>query len=452
MDAAEETAPEQPPRYNLRLASPREDAFLVQRAIADGQVAVERGAGSQVADGRDFSITPEADDDIESLQSLMRWPTFTSRALGSFAQFEYEFRKHLSIMKFYGVVQGKKALLVHGFPCMVANICKERYDPFTEWAEKEHLKILHEHKQLWVQAGHREADYEGLEFVDDQGNSTPDLYIFYLAKVKAKFDIPDPDAKWKVQNFWQQENETLTQAAQRFTDLVRCMTKGAISDHDLATHYFDGLRDEQMRIFIELAHMREPVGQMDTWSLKFVMEQAQQYYVSRRISRRANDMPVELKKAKAMTLNTREWQEFQEFKEWQASRKTQRESNTTTRDTKPTAVGTSSQPLTTRTFQSTDRRSRGTQGRRREHSQRHPVDGRPCMYAKCLGRRAAHSEAECWTKQLDEGHVNNQAPPPAYFVEKHKQARSMGGTAMFTVMEEEEEEATTLTITKAHHT
>ncbi|GIM04562.1 hypothetical protein Vretimale_9109, partial [Volvox reticuliferus] len=311
--------------------------------------------------------------------------------------------------------------LVHGFAIMTASICKDRDDPFTAWAESEHPKVLREHKQLWTQAGNREAEYEGLEFTDAQGKDVPDLWSFYLAKVKARFDLPDPDAKRKVQTFKQAEHETPTQAAQRFTDLVRCIRKNAIADDDLATHFFDGLRDRKMRKFTRSMYMQKPVDQEDVWSLKFVVDHAQQYHVAMRKSLVSLDCdkPTESKsKTKAITLSTKEWQEYQELKAWQAS------SNTTTRAPKSTTVGTSSQPAPQRATQPPEGRTRGAQGGRREDGQRRSTDGRPCTYAKCLGRRAAHSETECWTKQLDEGRVNNQAPPPAYFVEKHKQARA----------------------------
>ncbi|GIL84049.1 hypothetical protein Vretifemale_12774, partial [Volvox reticuliferus] len=179
----------------------------------------------------------------------------------------------------------------------------------------------------------------------------------------------------------------------------------------------------------------------------FVVDHAQQYHVAMRKSLVSLDCdkPTESKsKTKAITLSTKEWQEYQELKAWQAS------SNTTTRAPKSTTVGTSSQPAPQRATQPPEGRTRGAQGGRREDGQRRSTDGLPCTYAKCLGRRAAHSETECWTKQLDEGRVNNQAPPPAYFVEKHKQARAARGKTMLTVTEEEEdEEATTLAITKA---
>ncbi|GIL61653.1 hypothetical protein Vafri_16051 [Volvox africanus] len=140
-----------------------------------------------------------------------------------------------------------------------------------------------EHKADWVRAGNREADYDGMEFTRANGRQVPDLWRFYLSKVKAKFDIGDPEAKRRVQQFRQVEGETPAQAAARFDDLLHCIKKGTISDDDLASHFFDGLKDDQVRAFIQFVYTQQEVGSRD-WTLKFVQEKAQQHYITRNLS------------------------------------------------------------------------------------------------------------------------------------------------------------------------
>ncbi|GIL66500.1 hypothetical protein Vafri_20018 [Volvox africanus] len=125
---------------------------------------------------------------------------------------------------------------------------------------EEHPAILMEHKAEWIRAGNLETDHDGMEFARANGRQVPDLWRFYLGKVKAKFNIGIPDAKRCVQQFKQAESETPAQAAARFDDLVRCIKKGAISDDNLASHFFDGLKDDNMRAFIQFIFTQQEVG------------------------------------------------------------------------------------------------------------------------------------------------------------------------------------------------
>ncbi|GIL66357.1 hypothetical protein Vafri_19850 [Volvox africanus] len=166
---------------------------------------------------------------------------------------------------------------------MAHGVCKSRDDPFSAWLKEQHPTILMEHKTEWLRAGNREANYDSMEFTSADSQPVPDLWRFYLNKAKGKFDIGDPDAKHRVQQFKQAESETPAQAAARFDDLVRCVQWGAIPDEDLASHFFDGLKDDQIRTFIQFVFMQQEVG-CRSWTLKFVQEKAQQYYITQSLS------------------------------------------------------------------------------------------------------------------------------------------------------------------------
>ncbi|GIL77969.1 hypothetical protein Vretifemale_7430 [Volvox reticuliferus] len=373
---------------------------------------------------------------MEGFLSIMCWPKFASRALGSFAQFEHEFEGHLSNIKLYAALENKRALLILAFPTMARNVCKNHHDPFTTWSLAEHPKILLEHKQAWLQAGNLEVDYEGMEFIGADGKLVPDLWMSYLAKVKAKFDISDPDAKWRVRRFQQAEAETPMQAVQRFMDLVGRIRKGDISDDDLATYFFDGLRDEELRESIMMAHMKLPLDKIGTWSLAFVTNHAQRYYVIKCITCRGVVMEGSSEPKRngsaAVSFTADDLPLSDQVvmpRESQASRDSRKATMRSTKIASNQANNLQGTPKANQGAPSATQRGRGARGGR-DNIQRRRADGCPCSYAKCLGRRAAHSETECWTRQLDEGRVDAQAPPPAYFVERHKMARASEAKAM----------------------
>ncbi|GIL61544.1 hypothetical protein Vafri_15999, partial [Volvox africanus] len=457
------------PRYFLRSASPRVEAFLLQRAVADGRVTTNRGAAREVGEAQDQeagtsdggsvtsppgqeAVSEEESEEMDGMNLMLKAPKFESRVLGSFAQFEDEFIDYLAHLKGWARVHNKKALLVALFESMSHGVCKSREDPFSTWSKEEHPAILMEHKAEWVRAGYREADHDGMEFTGSNGRQVPDLWRFYLSKVKAKFDIGDPDAKRRVQQFKQAESETPAQAAARFDDLVRCVKRGAISDDDLASHFFDGLKDDNMRAFIQFVFTQQEVGSRD-WTLKFVQEKAQQYYVTRSLSNRGvsapmvPEMPRKLRGTSlSTTADTSPASELEELLQaWRSGKisLTTKSADTLVRPANQPDGKVARRPVTN----TGERRERV--GKRQETNCSTPAAGRPCTYPRCLGRRAAHPESECWTKQLDEGKVNAQAPPPPYFMEKHKTARAAEHKSLMTHVDFPEDLGTTLAITKA---